>query len=269
MGALLRNFMYAVARSRGCTPSIEECYTRLSRKYFKNYMSHRDVDAILRRQGDPPTSALISAKSLSYFMLQQISYTFKARADLVRFFADSRFMHEFCNLTDDKLLMASQALIFKSIKVMRVLHVDCTVFEGFMTPNTPYNFSWRVLRKGFTLSDVGNSILLNAQLFDSKRTGTFPIRFCSNISIDLDACLAGTAPPLTNQQRACLSRVIFHFHGGGFIAMSSNSHQGYLRKIVREAGCCVFSVDYPLAPASRYKATIDVVFKSYLFLIVR
>ena len=35
--------------------------------------------------------------------------------------------------------------------------------------------------------------------------------------------------------------------------MSSSSHEMYLRKFVKKTNSILFSVDYPLAPAAKYK----------------
>jgi len=60
--------------------------------------------------------------------------------------------------------------------------------------------------------------------------------------------------------------VILHIHGGGFVAMSSQSHEGYLWKFVNKISCVLFSIDYPLAPKAKYSEIIDCVFKGYLFI---
>ena len=61
--------------------------------------------------------------------------------------------------------------------------------------------------------------------------------------------------------------VIFHIHGGGFIAMSSRSHQNYTRKWANELRTVVFSVDYRLAPEHAYPAAVDDVWAAYLWVV--
>jgi len=46
--------------------------------------------------------------------------------------------------------------------------------------------------------------------------------------------------------------LVVHFHGGGFVAMSSFSHQDYTRRWARLTGYPILSVDYRLAPAHPY-----------------
>ena len=50
-----------------------------------------------------------------------------------------------------------------------------------------------------------------------------------------------TIPPLEKA-------LIIHVHGGGFVSMSSGSHQTYTRLWANEIGVPIFSIDYRLAP---------------------
>lgn len=45
---------------------------------------------------------------------------------------------------------------------------------------------------------------------------------------------------------------MIHIHGGGFVAMSSSSHQSYSRRWANELGIPIFSIDYRLAPEYAY-----------------
>jgi hormone-sensitive lipase len=66
-------------------------------------------------------------------------------------------------------------------------------------------------------------------------------------------------------QGAAPKGVIFHIHGGGFIAMSSRSHQSYTRKWANELQTVIFSVDYRLAPEHAFPAAVDDVWAAYLW----
>ena len=48
-----------------------------------------------------------------------------------------------------------------------------------------------------------------------------------------------------------------HIHGGGFVSMSSRSHQTYTRKWAKELQVPIFSVDYRKAPDHPYPYGID------------
>ena len=50
-----------------------------------------------------------------------------------------------------------------------------------------------------------------------------------------------------------IDTLVIHFHGGGFIATSSFSHQNYTRIWANSLpNAAVFSVDYRLAPKNRF-----------------
>lgn len=70
-------------------------------------------------------------------------------------------------------------------------------------------------------------------------------------------------PKVTNPNNA----VILHIHGGGFIAMSSASHQTYTRIWANElGGIPIFSVDYRLAPENKFPDAINDVWQVYYWI---
>jgi acetyl esterase len=50
---------------------------------------------------------------------------------------------------------------------------------------------------------------------------------------------------------------IVHFHGGGWVVGSLDSHDGVARFLCRHAGCAVVAVDYRLAPEHRFPAALQ------------
>jgi len=62
-------------------------------------------------------------------------------------------------------------------------------------------------------------------------------------------------------------QLVFHIHGGGFVSMSSASHQVYTRKWAKQLGIPVFSIDYRLAPKSPYPDALDDVWQAYNWVI--
>lgn len=57
--------------------------------------------------------------------------------------------------------------------------------------------------------------------------------------------------------------LIIHVHGGGFVAMSSSSHEGYLRKWTNQLDVPIISIDYRLAPEFPYPCAVDDVWQAY------
>jgi len=50
--------------------------------------------------------------------------------------------------------------------------------------------------------------------------------------------------PVNGKASKWFSSVIVHLHGGGFVAMSTCSHQMYSRKWVKQVKAPLFSIDY-------------------------
>jgi len=57
--------------------------------------------------------------------------------------------------------------------------------------------------------------------------------------------------------------LIIHIHGGGFVSMSSTSHQSYTRQWANILKKPVFSIDYRLAPEHPYPAALDDCWQAY------
>lgn len=50
---------------------------------------------------------------------------------------------------------------------------------------------------------------------------------------------------------------ILYFHGGGWMFCGIDSHDGFCRRVARETGAVVVSVDYRLAPEHRFPAALN------------
>ncbi|KAL9642233.1 hypothetical protein ABK040_007233 [Willaertia magna] len=61
--------------------------------------------------------------------------------------------------------------------------------------------------------------------------------------------------------------VILHIHGGGFIAMSSFSHEVYLRNWCSATNIPIISVDYRRAPEYKYPVQLEECYAAYCWLI--
>ncbi|RVE66678.1 hypothetical protein OJAV_G00109650 [Oryzias javanicus] len=57
--------------------------------------------------------------------------------------------------------------------------------------------------------------------------------------------------------------LILHFHGGGFVAQTSRSHESYLRNWSKELGVPVLSVDYSLSPEAPFPRALEECFYAY------
>ena len=61
--------------------------------------------------------------------------------------------------------------------------------------------------------------------------------------------------------------LVVHIHGGGFVAMSSKSHQTYSRRWANMIKKPIFSLDYRLAPDDPYPAALDDIWQAYNWIV--
>ena len=66
-----------------------------------------------------------------------------------------------------------------------------------------------------------------------------------------------------------MNKCILHFHGGGFVAMDSASHQSYTRQWANKLKVPIFSIDYRLAPAYPFPAGINDCYQAYVWVVTQ
>ncbi|XP_068431477.1 lipase, hormone-sensitive a isoform X2 [Clinocottus analis] len=57
--------------------------------------------------------------------------------------------------------------------------------------------------------------------------------------------------------------LLIHFHGGGFVAQTSKSHENYLRSWSKELSVPILSVDYSLSPEAPFPRALEECFYAY------
>ncbi|XP_061109842.1 hormone-sensitive lipase-like isoform X1 [Conger conger] len=57
--------------------------------------------------------------------------------------------------------------------------------------------------------------------------------------------------------------LLVHFHGGGFVAHTSKSHENYLKSWAQDLGMPILSVDYSLAPEAPFPRALEECFYAY------
>lgn len=76
-------------------------------------------------------------------------------------------------------------------------------------------------------------------------------------------------PPISMSQLPWVQKqplspsLLIHFHGGGFVAQTSRSHENYLRSWSKELNVPVLSVDYSLSPEAPFPRALEECFYAY------
>lgn len=88
-------------------------------------------------------------------------------------------------------------------------------------------------------------------------------------SVELLALSRPEGPQLSlpggfSRQTAPLSPILLiHFHGGGFVAQTSKSHESYLKSWSKDLNVPILSVDYSLAPEAPFPRALEECFYAY------
>lgn len=258
-----------MAESNNVFSNYKEMYDILSLDYIKFYSEDHDINQIGSEMMKGSSPKIIQWDILRYYIENKLdSITTKNEAELMRHFPDHKFLYYFLQGTDDKIISKLRYLILPSVKTNFKIYVSNNIFDDLLSDKNPYGFKWKVLNNDFTMNAINKLNVLDLTTFEADYNKKFRIRFLASPKIQLKSHMV-EGMPLSDKARTVLQKIIFHIHGGGFIAMSSSSHQTYLRKFVKECNACVFSVDYPLSPLSKYLNTIDIIFKSYIYIIVK
>ncbi|XP_061453083.1 hormone-sensitive lipase isoform X2 [Rhineura floridana] len=61
--------------------------------------------------------------------------------------------------------------------------------------------------------------------------------------------------------------LVVHFHGGGFVAQTSKSHEPYLKSWAQDLGAPILSIDYSLAPEAPFPRALEECFYAYCWAI--
>lgn len=257
----------AMAKSSFSLTDFENMYIRLSKNYIDSFINHKDSLPIADAMKTKSVKSLLNVSVFGHYVKNKINrLTTEDEMVLMKYFPNPTFLHNFLNMADHKFVSKFRFLTIPIIAQNKKIYFIEDDFDMFLERKDNYGFKWNTLKPGFQLKDL-SKILFNNNHFKKPKEQLFAIRFLNNFKIPFKEILLGTAF-LKKHQKEKLKRVIFHIHGGGFICMSSDSHQSYLRPFVKKTGAALFSIDYPLAPASRYKQIIEIIFKSYVYVLV-
>ncbi|WKY16774.1 hypothetical protein Q1695_001415 [Nippostrongylus brasiliensis] len=75
------------------------------------------------------------------------------------------------------------------------------------------------------------------------------------------------SPTGSSNQQPASPYIVFHCHGGGYVATSSKSHETYLRMWAKLLNCTVVSVEYSLAPENPFPRPTEEVMFAYAWIV--
>ncbi|XP_034729111.1 hormone-sensitive lipase isoform X4 [Etheostoma cragini] len=169
---------------------------------------------------------------------------------------DVHFWKSFWNITETEVLSSLASMTSTQVKVNRTLSVPAVPFDLPLASNH---------RASVTIAPP------------SAHIGTAPVQM-RLISYDLregqdsEALLSlaraeGGAISLSlglkTKRLPSSPCLLIHFHGGGFVAQTSKSHEPYLKSWSQDLGVPILSVDYSLAPEAPFPRALEECFYAY------
>ncbi|CAM5135521.1 unnamed protein product [Natator depressus] len=168
---------------------------------------------------------------------------------------DVHFWKSFWNLTETELLASVASMASTQVRVSRVLTVPPEPFELPLAadPSLTITISPPVAHTG---PGPIHMRLISHELREGQDSEALSALAQAEGPLGLELWRkAAPAPPSP--------LLLIHFHGGGFVAQTSKSHEPYLRGWAQELGAPVLSVDYALAPEAPFPRALEECFYAY------
>lgn len=168
---------------------------------------------------------------------------------------DVNFWKSFWNITETEILASLASIASTQVKVNKTLSVPPISFELPLAtdPNLTVTVTPPVAHSGpgYVQMRLLSYVLREGQ--DSEELNSF-MKVEGQLNLDLR--LKTKKFPRSN----CL---LIHFHGGGFVAQTSKSHEPYLKTWTCDLDMPVLSVDYSLAPEAPFPRALEECFFAY------
>ncbi|KAJ8287707.1 hypothetical protein COCON_G00003660 [Conger conger] len=169
---------------------------------------------------------------------------------------DVHFWKSFWNITETEVLSSLASMTSTQVKVNRALSVppvpfdlprvsDPTLTVTVAPPTAHYGpapIQMRLISHELREGQDSEELLALA------RSEGAPL----SLSLGLKARRSPPSPWL-----------LVHFHGGGFVAQTSKSHEPYLKSWSQDLGVPILSVDYSLAPEAPFPRALEECFYAY------
>ncbi len=243
-------------------------YELLLTDYLKNLVSSEHVVTISESLLSERNLDLMRLSTLTSYISHSFDKNTKDYAELMSCFPHNLFLYYFYQMSDYKWVKRFRFIILESVGSNIKFSVKFSVMEEWLVTNKKFGFKWRMLKDDFRTDSVDESTLFTPHMFEKQERGQFMIRLVASSKIDLKGIFKKHVK-VSEKIQSHFKKVVIHIHGGGYIAMSSSSHQSYLRKFAKQTGAAVFSIDYPLAPSHKFVSIFESVIKGYLYILVR
>lgn len=259
-----------MARLNNLYVPFSEMFERLlDQNYTEIFVKESCIQSLENTVFKDEIPKMFSFSMLKHLVHNQLDEMTSDYSQILSLFPRNDFIYYFYNMLDHKYVKMLMGITLKYVPTNIKLRIPFNFCQDFLVKNDKYpEFKWKMLSDNFQFKKFEKEELFDSKTWGKKSEDRFSIRLMSRQIIDLKGIIKDRNT-MGKELKEQLKRVIINVHGGGFITMSSSSHQSYLRKFVRENDAILFSIDYPLAPKKKYKDIFESIIKGYLYITVK
>ncbi|XP_078093184.1 hormone-sensitive lipase [Mustelus asterias] len=168
---------------------------------------------------------------------------------------DVHFWKTFWNITETEVLASLVTLTSTTVRVNKTLAIPPSPFEMplLADPNLMVVITPPVAHSG---PGPVQMRLISYELRDGQDSDELNELCKPEAQLGLDIRLKTKKAPRSKF-------LIVHFHGGGFVAQTSKSHEAYLKSWAHELDSPILSIDYSLAPEAPFPRALEECFFAY------
>ena len=201
------------------------------------------------------------------------------------------------NMLENPVFLEMAKIIFPSVKYNHTFYIKktqkeidikliedlCQLTGNFDPSNEEENKKIHELFKGVNSENkyIENDLPLIKQKNERSRTDDnyVKIKIYNHENLNFNSKIKNDSDIINNKDNEVNNKdiqkneleknktILFHVHGGGFIATSPNTHENYLLKWAKQFKIPIFSIDYRLSPRVAFPKALDDVYQSYLWVI--
>ncbi|KAM5132481.1 hormone-sensitive lipase isoform 1-T2 [Mantella aurantiaca] len=168
---------------------------------------------------------------------------------------DVNFWKTFWNITEMELLTSLVGITSTNVRINKTLCVPPEPLEMPLSSDPQHSVT---INPPVAHTGPGpvNMRLISYQLRQGQESEELNAFTKPEGPLSLDLRLRSRPAPLSPD-------LIIHFHGGGFVAQTSKSHEPYLKSWAQELEAPILSVDYSLAPEAPFPRALEECFYAY------
>uniref|UniRef100_A0AAY4AJQ0 Hormone-sensitive lipase n=1 Tax=Denticeps clupeoides TaxID=299321 RepID=A0AAY4AJQ0_9TELE len=169
---------------------------------------------------------------------------------------DVHFWKTYWNITETELLSGLASMTSTPVKVNRMLSVPSVAFNLPLVSNPSLTVTVVPPVAHIGPAPIQMRLISNELREGQDSEELLSISRSDGGSISLSMALKTKRSPPSPW-------LLVHYHGGGFVAQTSKSHEPYLKSWSQELNCPVLSVDYSLAPEAPFPRALEECFYAY------